>query len=56
MRGEACRGRWKIYWHELLVDTNLIAAERLCLLQDECNQLLSIFVTSIENKKEILNS
>jgi four helix bundle protein len=39
------------YWLELLVDTNLITTERLSLLQDECNQLLSIFVTIIKNKK-----
>lgn len=39
------------YWLELLVDTNLIAAKRLYLLQDECNQLLSIFVAIIKDKK-----
>jgi four helix bundle protein len=39
------------YWLELLVDTNLIATERLCLLQDECNQLISIFESIIKSKK-----
>lgn len=39
------------YWLELFVDSNLIATEMLYLLQDECNQLLSIFVTIIKNKK-----
>lgn len=33
------------------VGANLIATERLYLLQYECNQLLSIFVTIIKNKK-----
>jgi four helix bundle protein len=39
------------YWLELLVDTNLITTERLHPLQDECNQLLSIFVSIIKRKK-----
>jgi four helix bundle protein len=39
------------YWLELLVETNLIPTERVCLLQDEFNQLISIFVTIIKNKK-----
>ena len=40
-----------LYWLELLVDTNLITSKRLSLLQDECNQLLSIFVSIIKSKK-----
>jgi four helix bundle protein len=39
------------YWLELIVDTNLIPSERLQLLQDECNQLISIFVSIIKRKK-----
>ena len=33
------------YWFELLVDSELMPAERLSPLQDECNQLLSILTT-----------
>jgi len=39
------------YWLELIVDTNLTPTERLRPLQDECNQLLSIFVSIIKRKK-----
>jgi four helix bundle protein len=37
------------YWLELLVDTELVSADRLSLLLDECNQLLAI-LTSISKK------
>lgn len=39
------------YWLELIVDTKLVTTERISLLQDECNQLLSIFVSIIKRKK-----
>ena len=33
------------YWLELLVDSDLVSAERLAPLQDECNQLIAILTT-----------
>jgi four helix bundle protein len=39
------------YWLELLVEGNLVKAERLQSLQDETNQLTAIFVASIKTAK-----
>jgi four helix bundle protein len=33
------------YWLELLVEGELVSADRLAALQDECNQLLAILTT-----------
>lgn len=35
-----------LYWMELLVETNLVPAERLADLMTEANELLSIMVTA----------
>jgi four helix bundle protein len=39
------------YWLELLVGSNLIAADDLLSLQDEANQLIAIIVTMVKNTK-----
>ncbi len=39
------------YWLELLVDANFIKAEKLKSLQDEADQLIAIFVSSIKTAK-----
>ena len=39
------------YWLELLVEGNLVKAERLQSLQDEANQLTAIFVASVKTAK-----
>jgi four helix bundle protein len=39
------------YWLELLVEGNLVKAERLRSLQDEVNQLTAIFVASVKTAK-----
>ena len=44
------------YWLELLVEGNLIPAEKLVALQDETNQLTAIFVTIIKKRKGRTNS
>jgi four helix bundle protein len=39
------------YWLELLVDAELVAAERLAPLQDECRQLNAILTTIAKKVK-----
>ena len=42
------------YWLELLVEAEIMPAEKLAALQDETNQLTAIFVTIIKHKKQHL--
>lgn len=39
------------YWLELLVEGNFVKAEKLTELQDETEQLIAIFVSSIKTAK-----
>ena len=39
------------YWLELLVESEIIPADRLSSLQDECNQLIAIFISIAKNSK-----
>jgi four helix bundle protein len=39
------------YWLELLTESEIVPAERLASLQDECNQLIAIFTTVSKNVK-----
>jgi four helix bundle protein len=39
------------YWLELLVESGIVAAEKLATLQDETNQLIAIFTTIIKKRK-----
>jgi four helix bundle protein len=39
------------YWLELLVEANVVPAEKLAALQDENNQLTAIFVSIIKKKR-----
>lgn len=39
------------YWLELLVESEIVPAEKLAELQDETEQLTAIFVASIKTKK-----
>ena len=39
------------YWLELLVDAEIVSAEKLAPLRDECDQLTAIFVTIIKNAR-----
>ncbi len=39
------------YWLELLVEENFVTADKLKYLQDETEQLIAIFVTSIKTAK-----
>ena len=39
------------YWLELLVDAEIVPAEKLAPLRDECDQLTAIFVTIIKNAR-----
>ena len=39
------------FWIELLVDTNSVKAELVADLQDEANQLVAIFVSSINTAR-----
>ena len=40
-----------LLWFELLVDSEIVAAERMSDLMDECDQLLRIVVTAIKSTK-----
>jgi len=40
------------YWLELLVDAEIIAADKLAPLRQECDELTAIFVTIIKRSKE----
>jgi four helix bundle protein len=39
------------YWLELLVDAEIISAERLMELRNEANELIAIFATCVKNAK-----
>jgi four helix bundle protein len=39
------------YWMELIVETQIMKQERLALLMDEANQLIAIWVTSLNTAK-----
>lgn len=39
------------YWLELLVDAQIMPLDKLSHLQDENNQLIAIFITTIKRKK-----
>jgi len=43
------------YWLELLVDAELVAADRLSPLLDECNQLIAILTTIAKKVKSHVN-
>jgi four helix bundle protein len=40
------------YWLELLVDGKIVPAERVSALRQECDELISIFVTILKRSKE----
>ena len=40
------------YWLELLVDTGLVAADKLACLRQECDELIAIFVTILKRSKQ----
>jgi four helix bundle protein len=40
------------YWLELLVEANIISAEKLAPLRQECDELTAIFVTIIKRSKK----
>ena len=40
------------YWLELLVDSGLIAADKVSALRQECDELTAIFVTILKRSKE----
>src|SRR5213082_3206971 len=40
------------YWLELLVDANIVSADKLRPLGDECDELTAIFVTILKRSKE----
>jgi hypothetical protein len=40
------------YWPELLVDGRIVPAENLGDLQNECDELIAIFVTILKPSKE----
>ncbi|HAP36224.1 MAG TPA: four helix bundle protein [Bacteroidetes bacterium] len=40
-----------LYWFELLVESNIISAEKLSSLMDECDQLIAILTSIAKGKK-----
>lgn len=40
------------YWLELLVDAKIVPGEKLSALQQECDELIAIFVTILSRSKE----
>ena len=40
------------YWLELLVDTQIVASEKLQPLREECDELTAIFVTILKRSKQ----
>jgi len=40
------------YWLELLVDGNIVTADRLSTVRRECDELIAIFVTILKRSKE----
>ena len=41
-----------LYWMEIIVETNIMKADPLTLLMEEANQLLAIFVSSLNTAKQ----
>ena len=41
-----------VYWLELLVDGKIVSAETASNLQQECDELIAIFVTILKRSKE----
>jgi four helix bundle protein len=39
------------YWLELLRDTGIVSAKRLLLLQNECDELIAMFVSMVRTAK-----
>lgn len=44
------------YWLELLVDGNIVEAEKLSTLRNECDELIAIFVTILKRSKSGITS
>ena len=42
------------YWLELLVESDIMSAEKLAPLQEENNQLIAIFIAIIKHKKSTM--
>jgi four helix bundle protein len=40
------------YWLELLIDAKVVPTEKLSALQQECDELIAIFVTILKRSKE----
>ena len=40
------------YWLELLVDSGVVAADKVSALRQECDELTAIFVTILKRSKE----
>jgi four helix bundle protein len=40
------------YWLELLVDSGILASDKLSCLRQECDELIAIFVTIINRAKD----
>ena len=40
------------YWLELLVDSGIVASDKLSCLRQECDELIAIFVTIINRAKD----
>jgi four helix bundle protein len=40
------------YWLELLVDGNILPADKLSTVRQECNELIAIFVTILKSSKD----
>jgi len=40
------------YWLELLVDSSVVAADKVSALRQECDELTAIFVTILKRSKE----
>lgn len=43
------------YWFELLVDAKCVAQPKLSAVQEECDELIAIFVTILKRSKENLS-
>ena len=41
-----------LYWMEIIVETNIMKADPLTLLMEEANQLIAIFVSSLNTAKQ----
>jgi len=40
------------YWLELLVDSGIVAVDKLARLRKECDELIAIFVTIVRNARQ----